>query len=312
MDVNIDLDFAGLGKASIRLIEKISDATGVIYEPKRITRRAEAEAKAEIMRAKADVEVADIRQRAAQRFVSEQMLMQSNMEEIIAEATPHIDEDASPEDMSNDWLLNFFDKSRMVSEDEMQELWARVLAGEANNPGLYSRKTVNILADIEAKDARLFKQLSNYRLVPVNPEYGSDGRTVTGFRPYSSGFPKLAVLNDRHSIYTENGVHFGSLARLEWLGLVRYIGTGYQVIQSSNQFSVYEHSGGYLYLASGSPIPFGQAELTDAGAELTRLCVPFETPDGFMDYATEFWRSKGVRVCHSMAEVEATRTSSTV
>ena len=32
--------------------------------------------------------------------------------------------------MDNDWTVNFFDKSRIVSDDEMQNLWSRVLAGE--------------------------------------------------------------------------------------------------------------------------------------------------------------------------------------
>ena len=71
----------------------------------------------------------------AQRFINEQILYQTNMEAIIEKASSHISNDASPENMGNDWLLNFFDKCRTVSEDEMQELWARVLAGEAERPG---------------------------------------------------------------------------------------------------------------------------------------------------------------------------------
>ena len=34
--------------------------------------------------------------------------------------------------MEEDWIANFFDKCRIVSDSEMQSLWARVLAGEAN------------------------------------------------------------------------------------------------------------------------------------------------------------------------------------
>ena len=57
-------DLVGIGPIGVRLIEKISDATGVLYEPSRIVRRAKAEATAAIMRAEADVEIADIQQRA--------------------------------------------------------------------------------------------------------------------------------------------------------------------------------------------------------------------------------------------------------
>ena len=221
-------DLVGIGKIGVRLIEKISDATGVVYEPTRITRRAKAEAKADIIRAEGDAEVAGIRLRTFQRFASEQMLMQENMEEIIGKASSHVTDDASPEDLSNDWLLNFFDKSRMVSEDEMQELWARVLAGEANNPGSYSRRTVNLLADIEAEDARLFKQLSDFRLIPVDGEASitNEGQIVENFHP-SSIAPSLVILDDAHSMYTEKGINFNLLARMEWLGLIRHHAIGY-------------------------------------------------------------------------------------
>ena len=33
---------------------------------------------------------------------------------------------------SNDWVVNFFDKSRIVFDKEMQGLWSHVLVGEAN------------------------------------------------------------------------------------------------------------------------------------------------------------------------------------
>lgn len=312
MDVNLDLDVAGVGKMGVRLIEKASDAAGVLYEPTRITRRAKAEAKAEIMRAKADVEIADIQRRAAQRFVNEQMLMQANMEEIIGKAIPHINEDASPEDMSNDWLLNFFDKSRMVSEDEMQELWARVLAGEADNPGLYSRKTINLLADIEAEDARLFKQLSDFRLMPTI-DYVSDFNEQAGERKLiSSSEPTLVIFDWNHRIYERNGVNHQSLMRLEWLELVRRLDGGYISHDALGRTLVYEHSGGYIYLANGTPFSVGNIEFTVAGEQLSELCTPLESPNGYVDYITEIWRSRGVDVRHDISEVSATQSSSTV
>ncbi len=292
-------DLAGLGKVGIRLIEKISDATGVVYEPTRITRRAKAEAKAEIMRAKADVEVADIQRRAAQRFISEQTLMQANMEEIIEKASSRISEDASPEDVGNDWLLNFFDKSRLVSEDEMQDLWARVLAGEANNPGSYSRKTVNILVDLEAEDARLFNYLSNFRLTPgyVTRQDVVDAEVMSHFVATNDSF--LVVLDKNHSVYTGHGFNYISIGRLEWLGLVRST-PGYTISLNTDKYYPFAYSGGLIFLLSERPVSFGNVEFTVAGKQLSRLCTPSETPpEGFIDYVTEVWRNEGVRVCHN-------------
>ena len=114
--------------------------------------------------------------------------------------------------------------------------------------------------------------------------------------------PKLVILDDKHSIYTDMNINFRSLARLEWLGLVRYVSFGYMTIHSSNKYSAYENSDGYLYLASDKPISFGQAEFTPAGEQLSELCIPLESPSGFIDYASEIWRSSGVRVTHDISE----------
>ena len=198
-------DLAGIGKIGARLIEKISDATGVLYEPTRIVRRAKAEARAEIMRAETDVEITDIRQRAAQRFINEQILYQTNMEAIIEKATSRISDEASPESMGNDWLLNFFDKCRMVSEDEMQELWARVLAGEAERPGTISARTLNILQSLDQETAVLFQILCS---LSISSEHEEDARVPT------------LGLNVGHNRFREYGLDYRSIATLIEYGLI--------------------------------------------------------------------------------------------
>ena len=138
---------------------------------------AEAEAQADrILRvgsAETDIEIAELRHRAAGRFANEEMTKQLNMESIIEKAIPNLNDDANPEDsMENDWIMNFFDKCRMVSDDDMQQIWAGILAGEGNNPGSFSRRTVNLVADLDKRDAELFKCLCSLvwmigRLMPL-------------------------------------------------------------------------------------------------------------------------------------------------
>jgi hypothetical protein len=45
---------------------------------------------------------------------------------------------------------------------EKCNLWSRVLAGEANKPGSYSKRTVNFLSDLDKIDAELFSQLCGF------------------------------------------------------------------------------------------------------------------------------------------------------
>ena len=72
---------------------------------------------------------------------------------------PHLNQETQPESMEDDWIANFFDKCRIVSDSDMQTLWGRVLAGEANAPGTYSKRTVNLLSDFDKSDAELFTKL---------------------------------------------------------------------------------------------------------------------------------------------------------
>ena len=50
----------------------------------------------------------------------------------------------------------------MVSDDDMQQIWAGILAGEANNSGSFSRRTVNLVADLDKRNAQLFRNLCGF------------------------------------------------------------------------------------------------------------------------------------------------------
>ena len=138
-----------LGQPVDTLIKKISNAAGVLFEPHQIKRIAKAKAEAARIEAQSEIEITDLYRRAARRWIEEEAQRQKNMEDITAKALPQLDENAKPDSNEDDWIVNFLDKSRTVSDNEMQELWSRVLAGEANVPGTYSKRTVNFLSDLD-------------------------------------------------------------------------------------------------------------------------------------------------------------------
>src|SRR5690242_18963958 len=103
-----------------------------------IIRVARAEAEADRIRAESQIEITDLHKRAMHRFLEEEAKWQSNIEGITSEALAHLKEDSEPQMVEDDWITNIFDKSRIVSDTQMQHLWAKVLAGEANVPGTFS------------------------------------------------------------------------------------------------------------------------------------------------------------------------------
>ena len=99
-----------------------------------------------------------------------------NMGKIVEKARAKMGQDSSTQDSStplgvdSGWLLNFLDKSKTVSDDEMQDLWASILAGEANCAGSYSPKTLTIVTDVNQKVATLFNTFCSLCIVNLeNP-----------------------------------------------------------------------------------------------------------------------------------------------
>lgn len=183
MSDNSIMNIGDLAEPAKVLIEKIADATGVLYEPKHIVEVAKAQAeaakiqaeseietakiKAEVakIQAESEIEITDLHRRAAQRWLAEQGQQQKSIENTIIKAIPQLNEDADPNAIEDDWITKFFDKSRLVTDDEMQDLWASILAGEANCAGSYSPKTLTTVADLNHKVATLFNTFCSFCII---------------------------------------------------------------------------------------------------------------------------------------------------
>jgi len=79
-DGNSLINLGDLSKPATVLIEKVSSAVGIIYEPYHIKRKARAEAEAEKIKAIARIELTELEQRAVNRFVHQEARKQSNIE----------------------------------------------------------------------------------------------------------------------------------------------------------------------------------------------------------------------------------------
>ena len=278
------INLGDLGKPIDTLINKISDATGVLYEPRRIRRKAEAESDAAITSAKAEaavdiikveseIEIADLHQRTVQRRIKEDMRDQKNMEAIIAQAVPDVNEEAKPDSMENDWIANFFDKCRIVSDSEMQSLWSRVLASEANAPGTYSKRTVNLLSDLDKSDAELFTKLCGF------------GWMIRNVVPL--------VFDEGAEIYNRHGIDFDTLSHLESIGLVRFAAPANFTQLNLPEGFVMRYYGKPLVLEIPQDVDnvlnIGKVLLTKIGQELAPISGS-KPVAGFYEYVKDRWK----------------------
>ena len=266
------VDLGKLSKPATTLINRISNAAGILFEPRQIKRVAKAKAEAARIEADSKVAIAELYGRAVRRRIEEEAQYQKNMEDIIAKALPQLDENAKPDSMENDWIVNFFDKSRIVSDNEMQSLWARLLAGEANAPGAFSKRTVNSIADLDKREAVLFTQLCGF---------------VCRFR----GRPIPLVLGYAETIYNKAGINFETLSQLESIGLIqRQDITQYKLTGLSKRCPMAYYGRVVSLEPSEDNINVGNAILTRIGMELVPICGS-KPVDGFWEYVME--RLKG-------------------
>ena len=262
-----------LAKPFDTLVKKIAKGVGTLYEPRRIKNVAKAEAEAEKIKAASDIKITDLHRRAEQRRIEEDARQQKNMEDITAKAAPHLNEDANPDAMDDDWVANLFDKCRIVSDDEMQSLWARVLATEANAPGTLSKRTVNLLSDFDKDDAELFTNLCgfNWMIGDVVP----------------------LVFDSKTDIYNRHGIDFSTLSHLEVIGLIQFDGlAGFRLFELPKRVATYYYGKPLLLEMpedTNNELNIGQTVFTKIGQELAPICG--STPvDGFYEYVKEQWK----------------------
>jgi hypothetical protein len=119
------LNIGDLAKPATALIEKVSDAIGGLCAPWQIKRVAHAQAEVNKILAVAQLDVDDIQRRGFVRLIGEQGRIQGNIEAITGKAIEDLSENAKPEELDTDWVAHFFDKCKLVSNPDMQNVWPK-------------------------------------------------------------------------------------------------------------------------------------------------------------------------------------------
>lgn len=267
------VNLGDLSKPANTLIEKASGAVGGLFKPWQIRRVAKAEADAKRILAASDIEVTELQERALRRRAIEEAQHQHNMESVTAKAIPHLGDSTDVDLLDHDWLTNFFSKARLVSDAAMQELWARVLAGEANSAGSFSKRTVAFLEEMDSRDAKWFTNVCRYA-------WQIDDRSIP------------LIYDVEQDMYEKSGVTLDSLWHLDSIGLVDLSVVNPFLIEVSRQFEARYHDTKLCFDMAYSyrkRFEIGSAFFTTLGRELLKTCEA-EPVDGFVDFVKHRWR----------------------
>jgi hypothetical protein len=115
-------------------------------------------AKATLTRTDAEIEAEDRRRGAAERWYTQEMKKQENLETIVKKTVPLLaGAKETQEDVDQDWVNRCILEAQEVSDDGLQQLWALLLAGQFKAPGKYSRRLFRLLKELEPKHVAMIK-----------------------------------------------------------------------------------------------------------------------------------------------------------
>ena len=258
------------------LIKKISDAIGGGFKPRQIRRVAQAQADAEVIEAKAQIEITELRQRALIRFIMEESKKQDNIESITEKAIGQLDASSTPQDIENDWITNFFDKCRIISDEDMQLLWSKLLAGEANTLGTFSKRTVTFMASLDKRDAVLFTKLCGFT--------------------WLFGDLETLIYDEKASIYGTAGINFDTLIHLDDIGLISFSTSGFSITNLPKRIKCHYYGEPIIIefkQDENNSIKIGKVLLSRIGKQLAHICDS-KPVDGFTEYILDNWRKQGL------------------
>lgn len=275
-DLKSLVELGKLTEPATALIEKISNAVGILYEPRRIIKLAEAQAHADLINFNSKKNLTDLEQRAIASLIEKEKIKQDNVEKITINAISSLSNDAKPEEISNDWLNYFFNQCEIITEPDMQRVWGEMLARKASSSTEYSKRTLSVLATLEPSDARLFTKFC-------------------AFTATIAGIPELLIYSNDANIYVDNEVDFGNALHIQSLGLIHFSDSGYALdvseVLTSDELNEGTSNFDLQYFDKKYEISFknedqpmtksgkihvstGLANFTTTGKELFRICSP--------------------------------------
>ena len=173
---------SGIGGAASTLFAPVAarlqgraDVTAARYRGEVLRLEAQAQADARELLVPAETAVVrgelDIGEVVRQKVEYQQAKRVRNIQGVVWLAAEELGDESVPdEEVDHDWTSRFFSDVQDVSSEQMQVLWARVLAGQVRNPGSVSIRTLNVLRHLDRSVAEQFGVL---RSMCISMPFGS-------------------------------------------------------------------------------------------------------------------------------------------
>ena len=289
-------DVFGLSAPLPKLVETVGSAIGEWYKPISVRRMAKAKAfelqavsealnnninlPAEYSAGEITISTQnyeELAKRMGNRLFLQELRKQQNIESIVDMAGTELEKEksVSSEPVDPDWTIRFFNSVEDVSNEEMQKLWSKVLAGEVKQPKTFSLRSLERLRNMSQIEAALFAKIANY--------------CVEG------GGEVFVPSND--DLFDKYGINFVDFLKIEECGLIvssrlsfktnpKPYGASAPFIFNQNLVAVFQQS------ESDMAINLSIRKLTGSGSELYRIINTAPNNQYFLDFFADLRKRK--------------------
>lgn len=129
---------------------------------------------------------------------------ETRKKDIADKAQAFLENSANPQEIELDWLEFFFEKAKLVTNNDMQLIWARLLAEEANMPGKIHLSLLQSISVMRYEQADFFCNISRFALRAYKKDIIS---------------PLIFISTNREA-YNDSNINPSKLKELERLGLI--------------------------------------------------------------------------------------------
>lgn len=301
------MDLIGIGKLAEavakpteKLIEEVSKGIGTLYRPLAIRQQGEAEAATLLVVERAKAEAEEVRknialngqlnriaqlansdwsliERAKVRLALQEIQGQINIEAIADEALKQLPDEVSEVPIRDEWRQRFFKLAADVSESEMQELWAKILAGEVAAPQTFSIRTIDTLHKLSQADAAVFKKFAS--LCAVFPYSGAVPLDGTDY-----GLSAYGVTFNEYLLLVEAGLVNSSI-QMSWPAKTPFISV---IFRGCKPIQIIQPS---------APVNIQYLPLSQSGLELSKI-IAAPVQQEYVAALAAKWQSAGLTVVH--------------
>jgi hypothetical protein len=224
-----------------------------------------------------------LEERTQDRINYQEAKKQLNIENVTAFAAEELrnEEPITDEPLDEDWTTRFFRIAEEVSNEEMQALWGKILAGEIKEPKTYSLRTLELIRNLSKNEANTFMKAANFAVNTANANF-------------------IFKTNDVDLLSNTYNINYGDIALLTEIGLIQpgdFV--SYQLQQQSSDNQRVLTSGNVVLIvkikANTPTIQMPVNVFINAGNELLKLITP-KPPIDYLNAVAKSIKNENVDV----------------